>query len=102
MVYVGNFRISGCRECCKRWYFTFNDAECKIPDAIDGVLYQDIDANIQRSASVEGYCGGIDSGKVRVGFSVGNCYQYGSGADAFTGWNSVSRIVIEEVEPPVA
>jgi hypothetical protein len=32
---------------------------------------------------------------VRVGFWVGNCAGYGS-ADAHTGWNAVSRVVVEE------
>lgn len=101
VVYVGNLRIQGCTTCCKRWYFTFNNSECQIPAAIDGTVYQSANLNIHRSASIEGYCGGLDKGKVQVGFHVGNCAEYGN-ADAFTSWNSVSRIIIEEVEPPVA
>ena len=49
----------------------------------------------------EGYCGGIASGKVRVGFQVANCKAYPKSADALTRWNAISRIIIEEVEPPV-
>ena len=71
------------------------------PAAIDGVVYQGSNINIHRSANIEGFCGGLNSGRVLVDFSVGNCYQYGN-ADAFTSRNSVSRIIIEEVEPPVA
>jgi len=41
-------------------------------------------------------CNGIHKGRVRVGFWVGNCAGYGS-VDAYTGWDSVSRIYIEEV-----
>ena len=55
--------------------------------------------NIHRPRQIEGYCGNIRKGLVRVGFFVGNCRGYGN-ADAFSGWNSVSRIVIEEVPPP--
>ena len=31
---------------------------------------------------------------------VGDCVGKKSGSDAYTGWNSVTRIVIEEVPPP--
>ena len=103
VVYMGNLRIRSCTACCKRWYFTFNDEECKDPAPIDGALYQNLDLNIHRPTSIEGYCGGIVAGKVRVGFSIGNC---GGGAntnaDAWTSWNQANRIIIEEVEPPVA
>lgn len=55
--------------------------------------------NIHRHRHIEGYCGNIGKGTVRVGFYVGNCNYYGN-ADAASGWNSVSRIVVEEVPPP--
>ena len=52
---------------------------------------------------IEGYCGGIIPGKVRVGFHVENCKGYDVEADAHTSWNAISRIIrIEEVEPPVS
>jgi len=102
VVYMGNTRITGCSGCCKRWYFTFNDAECRAPAAIDGVVHHSGSSmNIHRSANIEGYCGGIYSGKVRVGFHLENCKGYSASADAHTSWNSISRIIIEEVEPPV-
>ena len=68
---------------------------------IDGLVYQSTNINIHRSANIEGYCGGIASGKVRVGFHVANCKAYPKSADALTSWNAISRIIIEEVEPPV-
>ena len=101
VVYVGNLRIQGCSLCCKRWFFTFSARECTNPAAIDGVVYHGSNINIHRSANIEGFCGGLNSGRVLVSFNVGNCYQFGN-ANAFTSWNSVSRIIIEEVEPPVA
>ncbi|KAL9975568.1 hypothetical protein ACROYT_G012743 [Oculina patagonica] len=103
VVYMGNIRITGCTGCCKRWYFTFNNAECKDPAPIDGSLYQGTNLNIHRPTIIEGYCGGIAAGKVRVGFSVGNCgVPFNTNGDAFTGSNQANRIIIEEVEPPVA
>jgi hypothetical protein len=73
--------------------------------AIDGVFYMvklnGAANNIHRHRHIEGYCNGIPKDSVRVGFWVGDCKGYGN-ADAYSGWNSVSRIVIEEVPPPQA
>ena len=72
--------------------------------AIDGVFYLWKGAgtqNLYRHRHIEGYCNQVPKGRVRVGFWVGNCASYGN-ADAGSGWNSVSRIVIEEVPPPQA
>ena len=57
--------------------------------------------NIHRHRHIEGYCNKVRRGQVRVGLWVGDCGGYGN-ADASSGWNSVSRIVIEEVQPPQA
>ena len=94
----GALRIYKCKFCCKRWYFTFNGAECSGPLPIDGVVYmwEGEDQDPHRVRHIEGHCNHIHKGKVRVGFWVGNCHGYGD-ADAYTGWNSASRIFIEEV-----
>ena len=104
VVYMGNLRITGSTNCCKRWYFTFNNKTCAIPAAIDGSIYQSHNLNIHRPTNIEGYCGGIAKGKVKVEFKIkaGECgggYNY---CDAWTGWNMANRIIIEEVDPPVA
>ena len=52
--------------------------------------------DIHRVRNIEGHCNNIDKGQVRVGFWIGNCNGYGN-ADGYTGWNSVSRIFVEEV-----
>ena len=57
--------------------------------------------DLHRVRHIEGVCEKIHKGTVRVGFWVGNCARFGS-ADAETGWNSVSRIYVEEVPPPQA
>lgn len=99
----GALRIYNCHGCCRRWYFTFNGAECAAPAAIDGLVYMlngnSNKKNLHRVRQIEGVCEKIPKGRVRVGFWVGNCVGYGT-ADAYTGWNSVSRIHIEEVPPP--
>ena len=101
----GTLRLHNCHACCRRWYFTFNGAECSTPGAIDGVVFM-VQGNsgrkdLHRVRHIEGVCEKIHKGTVRVGFWVGNCAGYGS-ADAHTGWNSVSRLYVEEVPPPQA
>ena len=99
----GNLRLHACHACCRRWYFTLNNTECSAPAAIDGVVYMENGAkkNLHRPRHIEGVCETVHKGVVRVGFWVGNCKGYRS-ADALTGWNSVSRIYVEEVPPPQA
>ena len=97
--WTGALRLYGCPKCCKRWYFTFNGAECSAPLPIDGLVYLGSSGktlNPHRVRNIEGHCNNIHKGKVRVGFWVGNCHGSTPG-DAYTGWNSVSRIFVEEV-----
>lgn len=103
--YNGDLRIAGCLDCCKRWYFTFDGAECKVPLAIGGLVHIASnhgrkDSNIHRVHYIGGYCQGISAGAVRVGINVGDCAGKKSGSDAYTGWNSVTRIMIVEVSAP--
>ena len=71
------------------------------PLTIDGLVYMGSrkSQNLHLVDNIEGHYDNIHKGKVRVGFWVGNCPGYGS-VDAYTGWNSVSRIFIEEVPKP--
>ena len=99
VAWTGTLRVYNCQACCKRWYFTFNGAECSAPLPIDGVVYLGGVSNKQdphRVRHIEGHCNNIHKGRVRIGFWVGNCQGYGN-ADALTGWTSVSRIFVEEV-----
>lgn len=97
--FAGNLRITGCDDCCSRWYFTFNGAECSSPGSIDGAFYMKTGRNhdLHRHRHIEGHCNNIHRGKVRVGFWVGSCNTGHKSADAFTGWATMSRIFIEEV-----
>ena len=103
VAWTGGFRVASCTNCCKRWYFTFNGAECSAPLPIDGIVYlgRVKSQDPLRVRHIEGHCNNIHKGKVRVGFWVGNCPSYGN-ADADTGYNSVSRILVEEVPKPQA
>ena len=87
---------------CNRWYFKFNGNECSGPMTVEAVV-----ANFLRSGSpsllhhrsFEGYCENIPQGTVRVELWVGKCSGDSLG-DAYTGYKSVSRIMIEEVSTP--
>ncbi|KAG8570285.1 hypothetical protein GDO81_011193 [Engystomops pustulosus] len=103
VVFSGSLRLKCKTACCQRWYFTFNGAECAGPLPIEAIIYLDQGSaefnstiNIHRTSTVEGLCEGISSGLVDVAVWVGTCSEYPKG-DASTGWNSVSRIIIEEL-----
>jgi len=67
---------------------------------IDGVIINRVSGTEPiRVRHIEGYCQNIPKGVVRVGINVGNYAGQGN-ADAHSDWNSVSRIVIEEVPTP--
>ncbi|XP_070557266.1 collagen triple helix repeat-containing protein 1-like [Ptychodera flava] len=83
---------------CSRWYFTFNGVECSSPLPIDGVMYSNTADNRHRKTSIEGLCFGIYAGRVNVEFRIGGCRYEGTRGHAYTGWNSVSRIIVEEMQ----
>ncbi|XP_072459428.1 collagen triple helix repeat-containing protein 1 [Notamacropus eugenii] len=103
VLFSGSLRLKCRSACCQRWYFTFNGAECSGPLPIEAIIYLDQGSpemnstiNIHRTSSVEGLCEGISAGLVDIAVWVGTCADYPKG-DASTGWNSVSRIIIEEL-----
>ena len=101
MFYEGTLRSLG-SIVCNRWYFTFDGAECTKPANIEGVIYvASTKVNYHRHRHIEGYCNQVPKGHIRVGFWIGKCEIYSLG-DGYSGWNSMSRIVIEEVPPPQA
>ena len=99
MVYQGNIYVR-CDKCCKRWFITFNGAECSGPMPIDAALWiRNRDEDNHRPGAIEGYCENIHKGRIRVAINIGNCPGRGD-SDGYTGWNSVSRLIIEEVPKP--
>ena len=87
---------------CNRWYFKFNGNECSGPMTIEAVVYNywpSGSPDLMHHRSFEGYCENIPQGAVRVELWVGRCGGVTLG-NAHTGWNSVSRIMIEEVSRP--
>ncbi|XP_078343373.1 uncharacterized protein LOC144629070 isoform X5 [Oculina patagonica] len=86
---------------CNRWYFKFDGNECSGPTTIESVNYNNWKGGLAdnyRNGFFEGYCENLARGTVRVELWVGECYGKTQG-NAYTGWNSVSRIMIEEVPP---
>ncbi|CAH3152292.1 unnamed protein product [Porites lobata] len=100
--FQGTLRLYSHRK-CSRWYFKFNGNECSGPMTIEAVVYSFWPSgsipDLHYHRSFEGYCENIPQGAVRVELWVGQCSGYTLG-DAYTGWNSVSRIMIEEVSRP--
>jgi hypothetical protein len=98
--YAGSLRSRG-SNVCNRWYFTFDGAECTKPATIEGVFYvSSTKVDHHRHRHFEGYCiNQVPKGHIGVGFWISKC-QSSSLGDGHTGWNSISRTVIEEVPPP--
>ena len=89
---------------CSRWYFKINGNECSGPVTIEELVYNhwpsgNTNHDQLHHRSFERYCENIPQGAVIVELWVGQCSGETVG-DAFTGWNSVSRIMIEEVSRP--
>ena len=84
---------------CNRWYFKFNGNECSGPMTIEALIHQNYPSgnpNVHHNHQFEGYCENLARGTVTVELWVGSCIGRNQG-DAYTGWNSVSRIMVEEV-----
>ena len=95
-------RVYGSSSKCNRWFFKFNGSECSGPMTIEAVVFNYWpssagNSNLHHHRSFEGYCENIPQGTVRVELWVGSCPNGGTLGDAYTGWTSVSRIMIEEV-----
>ena len=77
-------------------YIFHSGQECKDPATIDAQVYATGTVNRHSPKTLDGFCNNIPKGEVTVGISVAECLG-GSTGDAYTGWNSVSRIIIEEM-----
>ena len=92
-------RVEGTSAKCNRWFFKFNGNECSGPMTIEAAVYNYWPSGspaLLHHRSFEGYCENIPQGRVTVELWIGQCHGVTLG-DAYTGWSSVSRIMIEEV-----
>ena len=97
--FQGNMGVYGSGK-CNRWFFKFNGNECSGPMTIEAVVYNHWPSgnpNLLHHRSFEGYCENIPQGTVRVELWVGSCPSGNALGNAETGWDSVSRLMIEEV-----
>ena len=103
VTYQGDVRVVSASPSCRRWFITVNGRECPSPDTIDASLYFHgvKGLNHHRPSTLDGFCENIPEGRVIVGLSVGKCGggHKGDPGDAYTCWNSVCRLIIEEVPP---
>ena len=100
VTYQGDMRLLGSSNGdCRRWYITINGAECSSPAPIDAILHVNkvSGLNLHRPSTLDGLCYNIPAGRVTVGLSVGKCNHYPDVGNAATCWNSVCRLIIEEV-----
>ena len=85
---------------CNRCFFESTGNECSAPMTIEAIVYNNWSSGnnpgLAHHRSFEGYCENIPQGAVRVELWVGKCSGQTLGGAA-NGWNSVSRIMIEEV-----
>lgn len=106
----GNIALEGCTTCCMRWEVTIAGANCSDPGTIDAAITQDLSdittpVDIRRPATVMGICRGVEGvepgmppGQYTVGLRVVPCAGGGGGMyNVVTGYNSVSRFIVEEI-----
>ncbi|XP_019641504.1 PREDICTED: collagen triple helix repeat-containing protein 1-like isoform X1 [Branchiostoma belcheri] len=94
-----NFYVAGV-SACKRWFVTFNGVECRDPITVEGVLWvPSTETRSHRLGQFEGVCNDLRAGIIRVDFNIGNCPDFGD-TNGYTGWNSATRLFIEELPPP--
>ena len=101
--FQGNTRVYGSGTKCNRWYFKFNGNEYSGPMTTEAAVYNNWSSgnpDLFHHRSFEGYCENIPQGAVRVELWVGRCAGHSTLGNAYTGWASVSRIIIEEVSRP--
>ena len=97
-------RITGCSDCCARWYVTVDGTECSPP--IEGVVYSanGSSINIHRAGHLVGLCSATEAfpdnipvGPHAVHINVGVCDGFNDTFNAYTGFSSISTMTIEEV-----
>ena len=109
VTWEGNIAVEDCTTCCMRWFITIDDGECADPGPIDAVIWQDLSTgplsvqfDLRRPGTVAGICRGneggwLSPGEYTIGLTVGQCDDFLESFSVLTGYNSVSRFIIEEV-----
>ena len=87
-----------------RWFVTIDGSECADPAPIDGVLYNSLpNINIHRGTTITGICNQTVNGTItgagtyEAMLNVGMCDGFNETYNAFTGFQGVSTMYIEEM-----
>ena len=83
----------------QKWWYTIHwriGKECKDPATIDTAIYANGSVNRHIPGVIDGICNNIPAGPVKVGLSIAACSGV-NGGNGYTGWQTVSRILIEEM-----
>ena len=89
-----------------RWFVTIDGSECADPAPIDGVLYNNnslTTINIHRGTTITGICNQTVNGTItgagtyEAMLNVGMCEGFNETYNAFTGFQGVSTMYIEEM-----
>ena len=96
---------------CSQWYFMINGRECTSPAPINGIIFQfyhnggsSSQVNDHRHTTIVGVCkatssGDLQSASYQISMNIKDCPSY-SGTEAYTGWQTTSSMIIEELCPP--
>eukprot|EP00049_Salpingoeca_infusionum_P017796 m.354392 g.354392 ORF g.354392 m.354392 type:complete len:259 (-) comp17007_c0_seq1:1548-2324(-) len=85
-----------CNGCEKGYRININDDLCYAPVDIDSSLHESSGQDNHRMLHLTGFCVQSRHGPITQGSHILSLYTYGSG-DGYAGWDSSSRIIIEEV-----
>lgn len=104
VVYEGNLQIGLCQDCCKRWYFIFDDAECNNPGPVDAIMSGGLGRNypFYSYGRIEGFCERrFSSGLVRIGLQMENCKTFASSTLPYNIqlYKRYGSILIREIPP---
>ena len=116
LTWSSNFRMIGNGKCAQ-WYFMINGNRCTLPGSVEGTLSyittlqgasgSSLTLNSHRHGTITGVCkgtsaGSLGSGSHTVSVWVGQCplrTDLGVG-DVYSGWDSTSHFIVEELCPP--
>ena len=93
LTYSANLRTHGGDGSCCRWALRVNGNNCPIP--VNGNVYISPGGNYHWHRTITGMCTGVAAGNITVQPWLELCPGYGA-HDCYTGWNSMSSIIVEE------
>ena len=95
---------------CSQWYFTIDGLECSNPQTINGIVESYVEMGRShselRQGTIIGVCRGTSVGYIiscshQVAMNIrNNCNGRHPGGDGYTGWQSTTTLIVEELCPP--